>query len=660
MWNKYWRVDCTVAWQTGICKTLEVAIKKYEEFGQQIFSKKLSYFSRWDATYDHTVVEKLLKKAIRESPLNLHEDAVLKDASRPCRSFVITTKLDKHSSSPIIMRSYDLDEDRESSVKIWEAGRATSAAPTYFKPITINNDRYSDGGTIANNPSHHAIMEAAKIWKLDNIGCIVSLGTGPAGEHTLDNATEEILGSWGMTIARRLLTQSLYYRLQLAFYSLQVMTSTERTHLKTKEMVDVFRRMHIGGNEINIVASDDVYYRLNLTSKEAKVGLDAWKQMGLLQRLATEYMKTNIIAIETKMAIARVLAETAKKRLPPSWIAPEEPVRVLELYMVSCQHETHKRVPKLVRIDNTAENNFISDRFATELGLTRSDVVASEKTVFTSPSHKIIRPEFIVEINLSIGSDKNMHIESFFVIEDDFMPADILVGFDFTMKHKVLGREMTKSERVLLVQAAKSGKEAGKLPLKKVMLSGDSGYGEIVGSPAYKNIAEDIVFLDRPSARTLPADSECEAPSETSPANDAMDEKDSSDLPPPSQPEEDEREREALLEELLKHDELDIDGKDENGQTLLSQAAKDGDDDLVRMLLKTGKVDVNSEDYSGRTALAVAARNGHLAVVKLLLDTNSVDVASKDIYGETALSIAEMDGHDAIVELLKQPSGEKA
>jgi patatin-like phospholipase/acyl hydrolase len=141
-----------------LSQTLEEVIKKCEELGEKIFSKKLSWFTRWDATYDHTVVEKLLKEFIRESPLKLHEDAALKDASRPCKTFVITTKLDKHSPSPILMRSYDLAEDKESSIKIWEAVRATSAAPNYFKPITINDERYSDGGTIANNPSHHAIM----------------------------------------------------------------------------------------------------------------------------------------------------------------------------------------------------------------------------------------------------------------------------------------------------------------------------------------------------------------------------------------------------------------------------------------------------------------------------------------------------------------------
>ncbi|PQE23240.1 Ankyrin repeat-containing domain protein [Rutstroemia sp. NJR-2017a BVV2] len=640
--------------------TLEEAIKKYEEFGEKIFSKKLSWFTRWDATYDHTVVEKLLKEVITESPLKLHEDAALKDASRPCKTFVITTKLDKHSSSPILMRSYDLDEDKESSIKIWEAG---------------------DGGTIANNPSHHAIMEAAKIWKLDDIGCIVSLGTGPAGEHTLDDATEEILGSWGKAICQKILSQSLYYRLQLAFYSLQAMTSTERTHLKTKEMVDVFRRMRIKNSEVVEAAVDEVYYRLNLTYKEAKVGLDAWQKMGL----ATQYMKTDIVALSAKIAIAKQLATTAKQRLPPLWIAPEDPMHVLELYILSCLEESHIRFYKLARIDNTAKNNFISKKFADQLGLSKMDVVAHEKTVF---------------INLTIGNDKNMHIGTFFVVNDDDMQADIMVGFEFTMNHKAFGRNVTAEERKNLSQAKMGGVEAVRLPrnarksgLKSInysspvplILNGDNSwkntpntplYGEIAGLPVYGEIVENIAFLDTkmPDGQTSATkiaheaileevgakdgndeDEQPEDEKEGLDEKESLDEKDSSNPPPqsPSESDDDEDKREALLEELLKCEEFDIDEKDENGQTVLSQAAKDGDETLVKMLLKTGKVDVNAKDYSDRTALAVAARNGHLAVVKILLAAPEVDVASKDIYGETALSIAEKNGHEGIVELLR-------
>lgn len=42
---------------------------------------------------------------------------------------------------------------------IWKIGRATAAAPTYFKPITIGDDLYSDGAVGYNNPAERGYSE---------------------------------------------------------------------------------------------------------------------------------------------------------------------------------------------------------------------------------------------------------------------------------------------------------------------------------------------------------------------------------------------------------------------------------------------------------------------------------------------------------------------
>jgi patatin-like phospholipase/acyl hydrolase len=38
------------------------------------------------------------------------------------------------------------------NMKLWQAARATSAAPAYFKPLQVNGYTLVDGGLGANNP----------------------------------------------------------------------------------------------------------------------------------------------------------------------------------------------------------------------------------------------------------------------------------------------------------------------------------------------------------------------------------------------------------------------------------------------------------------------------------------------------------------------------
>lgn len=68
--------------------------------------------------------------------------------------------------------------------KIWEVARATSAATTFFEPITIDDETFVDGATGANNPIQYLWSEAGDIWGAQNqhledqVRCLVSIGTG--------------------------------------------------------------------------------------------------------------------------------------------------------------------------------------------------------------------------------------------------------------------------------------------------------------------------------------------------------------------------------------------------------------------------------------------------------------------------------------------------
>ena len=94
-------------------------------------------------------------------------------------------------TKPVCLTSYETkrtDADRLNHVKIWQAALATSAASTFFDPLTISmgayDEVYVDGATGANNPIYQVWNEANDVWikgsdKLeDNIDCLVSIGTG--------------------------------------------------------------------------------------------------------------------------------------------------------------------------------------------------------------------------------------------------------------------------------------------------------------------------------------------------------------------------------------------------------------------------------------------------------------------------------------------------
>jgi hypothetical protein len=97
------------------------------------------------------------------------------------------------------LRSYDVDRTRAKMAlgdshkwKIWEAARATSAAPIFFAPFLLQrgdqiHGRFVDAGLSGvNNPSMLALEEKGFIKELADrpLGCLVSIGTGKPTVYT--------------------------------------------------------------------------------------------------------------------------------------------------------------------------------------------------------------------------------------------------------------------------------------------------------------------------------------------------------------------------------------------------------------------------------------------------------------------------------------------
>ena len=99
------------------------------------------------------------------------------------RSFVCALEA-SNTRFPELLRSYPATGRDAIKCEIWEAARATSAAPTFFKEISIKISggstlRFVDGGLKCNNPVNDVMGEAEVVFGLkQRVGCVVSLGCG--------------------------------------------------------------------------------------------------------------------------------------------------------------------------------------------------------------------------------------------------------------------------------------------------------------------------------------------------------------------------------------------------------------------------------------------------------------------------------------------------
>lgn len=78
---------------------------------------------------------------------------------------------------------------------MWEAARATSAAPLYFNQMKLSHSSltFSDGGMLRNNPTDTVYHEARQIWPTRDIGIVISIGTGVVETSGLKNKFRSML-----------------------------------------------------------------------------------------------------------------------------------------------------------------------------------------------------------------------------------------------------------------------------------------------------------------------------------------------------------------------------------------------------------------------------------------------------------------------------------
>ncbi|XP_015251610.1 PREDICTED: calcium-independent phospholipase A2-gamma-like [Cyprinodon variegatus] len=174
-----------LAFMLGIFQIpLEECEDMYRKLGTDIFKQNVIVGTMkmgWShAFYDSEMWEGILKE-------RMGEGRMIESSRDPCCPKVAAVSTIVNRGLPLkayVFRNYRLMPGVRSHYlgdckhKMWQAIRASSAAPGYFQEFVLGKDLHQDGGLLINNPTALAIHECKCLWPNTPLQCVLSLGTG--------------------------------------------------------------------------------------------------------------------------------------------------------------------------------------------------------------------------------------------------------------------------------------------------------------------------------------------------------------------------------------------------------------------------------------------------------------------------------------------------
>lgn len=239
------------------------ALKAYDRFASEIFAKRRRSLTE---KYKAKALEETVKELVRAQ----EKGSVMRNR-RPGQekghAFVCTMPAQRHKEM-VCLRTYDVEGDKYPNCLIYEAARATTAATTYFKPMTIKDEegkeeKFVDAALGTNNPISILWDEAVNIFgKKRRLGCVVSLGTGsrkvemaPGGEKLKDK---------------------IKFLVSAVKVMKEIGTDSEKDHQRWQAKFAEF---------------ENTYFRLNVDGGAQGIELSDWQKIGQLKTRTRDYLQ---------------------------------------------------------------------------------------------------------------------------------------------------------------------------------------------------------------------------------------------------------------------------------------------------------------------------------------------------------------------------------
>jgi len=244
--------------------TTEEALEKYNDFASHTFSTKNQKRFGHDGMFKASIFEQTVKKMVRETVVGHDEDDCMLDdiaTAGFCKVFVCAVPR-KNVQYPRRFRTYRVQKNESANCKIWEAARATTAEPEFFKGIKIQGlggieEHFIGGGLTCNNPTREVLDEAQELYGVNqHVGVLVSVGTGHPGTIGLPKP-----GTYGKQLTAML--KKIAYNCEAV----------------AKELLQQYINLPI------------VYFRFNVTYGAGQVSFEEWKRVGEIITHTRSYLQ---------------------------------------------------------------------------------------------------------------------------------------------------------------------------------------------------------------------------------------------------------------------------------------------------------------------------------------------------------------------------------